>query len=194
MSRWRRAGRGAAEEAAWHRLRVAGRRARRRRRRHSRRSRHAYRQGRRRHQRQAQSRDDGGRARRRRAVRRPSAGAPGPDLFRHPSLPSPDLQRRDRYGRQARSLRRHRGQAAHRQRADAGAGERLRAGRGDRQGHLGAGDALASRHGRADGAARAGPFRNRLRDAARRHARGDGRSGARAACRERRRATSCSAT
>ena len=50
-------------------------------------------------------------------------------------------------------------------------------GRGDRQGDLGAGDALASRHCRADGAARTRSVRNGLRDFARRHARGDGRGG-----------------
>ena len=65
--------------------------------------------------------------------RRPSAGAPGPHLFRHPSLPSADLQRRDGDGGQEGLFRRHRGQAAHRQRADAGAGGGLRQGRGDRQ-------------------------------------------------------------
>ena len=139
-------------------------------------------------------RHDGGRARRRRTVRRPFAEAAGPDLFRHPSLPSADLQRRDRHGGQEGLFRRRQGQAAYRQRADAGAGRGLRQGRGDRQDHLGAGHALAPRHGRADGAARARPFGNRVRLAARRHERSRRRSAWRAASTSRPRSTSCSAT
>ena len=67
-------------------------------------------------------------------------------------------------------------------------------GRGDRQGHLGAGDALASRHGRANGAARAGTLGDRGGDAFSSSCARRWTKWWRAACPRRRPATSFSAT
>ena len=120
--RGQRGGPGAPEGRPRLRRRVGRRGAGRRRRRHSRRARHGDRQGRRRHR--STSSKPGTMVVVLDAAAPFAGHLPKRDrshLFRHPSLPSADLQRRDGHGGQAGLFRRRHGQAAHRQRADAGA-------------------------------------------------------------------------
>ena len=127
---------------------------------------------------QGRARDDHRDPRRRGALCRPPAGAGRRHLFRHPPLPSADLQRRD-HGRGAtRPLRRRCRQAGDRECADARSGGALSGRRGNRQDHLAADPAVAPRDRRADGDTRARSLGDGLRDTSRRHEGGARRGGA----------------